>query len=91
MSDSTEDLLLQAAWSYHSAVQRRDGIEARLRRGEIDGDLLSRSLMAAETVMAARVALYRMLMSRGWTPPPAVAQDIVFDDNLLHEPADHLS
>ena len=82
---STEEQLHQALWSYHAAVQRREGVEARLRRGELDQDLYDRSLGAAEAVTAARVALYRVLMAQGWTPPDTVVADIAFDDALLRQ------
>jgi hypothetical protein len=91
MGHVLEDRLHAAVWAFHAAVQRRDGIEARLRRGELDADLKDRSLSASEAVVAARVALYKMLMSEGWTPPPWVAQDIAYDDTVLlqesYEPA----
>jgi hypothetical protein len=74
-----------AIWTLHAAVQRQDGIELRLRRGELDAELRDRSLTAAEAVVQARVALYRLLMSDGWVPPPAVAQDIEYDDTVLRE------
>jgi hypothetical protein len=88
MSQSIEDRLHNALWAFHAAVQRRDGVEARLRRGEIDADLYDRSLTAAEAVVQARVALYRLLVDEGWTPPPAVARDMTFDVSLLHQPSD---
>jgi hypothetical protein len=89
VSDTLQDRLHQAVWAFHAAVQLRDGVEARLRRGEIDEDLYYRSLTSAEAVVAARVALYRLLMEEGWTPPPSVVQDLVLDDTLLHERAEH--
>lgn len=87
MTTAREDRLHAAVWAFHSAVQRRDGIEARLRRGELDLDLQDRSLAASEAVVQARLALYRMLISEGWTPPPAVAQQIEYDDTVLRERA----
>ena len=90
MSRLSEDRLHAAVWAYHAALQRRDGIEARLRRGEDDSDLRDRSLSAAESVVEARVALFRLLMSDGWIPPPSLAQDVESDGVLLraasHEP-----
>lgn len=85
MTNEPEARLHDALWAFHAAVQRRDGIEARLRRGEIDADLHTRSLAAAEAVVEARVGLYRLLMSEGWVPPPSIAQDVSFDDALLLE------
>ncbi|MCW2601448.1 MAG: hypothetical protein JWM02_3277 [Frankiales bacterium] len=85
-----EDRLQAAVWAFHAAVQRRDGVESRLRRGEIDSDLYDRTLTAAEAVIQARIALYRLLISEGWTPPPEVARDIAYDDNMLHQLAEHL-
>ena len=85
MAAEWEDRLHAVLWSFHSAVQRRDGIELRLRRGELDGELQDRSLQAAEAVVAARVSLYRLLISAGWTPPPVVVQDIQYDDALLRQ------
>jgi hypothetical protein len=80
-----EERLHQAVWAYHAAVQRRDGVEARLRRGEIDADLYDRSLSAAEAVTEARITLYKLLIDEGWTPPVAVAQDLAHDTALLRE------
>ena len=87
MTLAREDRLHAAVWAFHAAVQRRDGIEARLRRGEQDLDLRDRSLAASEAVVEARVALYRMLIGDGWTPPAAVAQEIEYDDSVLRERA----
>ncbi len=88
MAHDAEDRLHQAVWAYHAAVQRRDGIEARVRRGEHSPDLDDRSLSAAEAVVESRIALYRMLIEDGWIPTPSVVQDIVFDDTLLHQQSD---
>lgn len=87
MSQAREDRLHAVVWAFHAAVQRRDGIESRLRRGEADMDLQDRSLAASEAVVEARIGLYRLLMSEGWIPPPAVAQDIEYDDEVLHQRA----
>ena len=89
MNESIEERLHSAIWTFHNAVQRRDGVENRLRRGEVDADLYHRTLSASEAVVQARIALYRLLMSEGWTPPPAVIRDLEFDDSILHEQADH--
>jgi hypothetical protein len=90
VTEGIEDRLHAAVWAFHAAVQRRDGVEARLRRGEIDADLYDRSLTAAEAVVQTRIALYRLLISEGWTAPTAVARDIDFDNSLLNEIAEHL-
>ena len=87
MGHVAEDRLHAAVWAFHAAVQRRDGIEARLRRGELDDDLKDRSLSASEAVVEARVALYKMLIGEGWTPPLWVAQDIAYDDSVLRQPS----
>lgn len=75
--------LLTCFWALHAAIIRRDGIEARLRAGQHDPDLLERSLPAAEAVIAARTGLYRHLISRGWTPPNTVVQDLSYDETVL--------
>ena len=72
MTTGREDRLHAVVWAFHTAVQRRDGIELRLRRGELDADLQDRSLSAAEAVVEARIALYRLLISEGWTPPATI-------------------
>lgn len=91
MTYSIEQRLTEALWTYHAAVQKRDGIEARIHRGDLDRLLLDRTLEAAERVVAARVALYRVLMDEGWQPPDVVAQDIAYDDEVLVLPADEPS
>lgn len=83
MSQGREERLHAVVWAFHAAVQRRDGIEARLRNGEHDHDLQDRSLVAAECVVEARLALYRLLMAEGWIPPPSVAHDLEADGSLL--------
>lgn len=85
-----ETRLHDAAQAFHTAVQRRDGVEARVRGGEHDPDLLDRSLLAAEAVVQARIELYRLLMEEGWIPPPTVAGDIELDREILQQPAEHL-
>jgi len=85
MDPSREERLHAVVWAFHAAVQRRDGIESRLRNGELDHDLQDRSLSAAESVVDARVALYRLLMAEGWIPPPAVALAIEYDDSVLRQ------
>ncbi|MGZ6827037.1 MAG: hypothetical protein ACXVGH_09615 [Mycobacteriales bacterium] len=76
MQSSTEERLHVAVWAFHAAVQRRDGVAARLRRGDDDPELLDRSVAAAESVDLARLALYRLLVSEGWTPPADVAAEL---------------
>ena len=88
MSHESEDRLHNAVWAFHTAVQRRDGVEARLRRGELDGELYDRSLRAAESVVQSRIALYRLLIAEGWTPPPTVVRDLAYDDSLLSQESD---
>lgn len=88
MPHDVEDRLHTAVWAFHAAVQRRDGVEARLRRGEMDADLYDRSLSASEAVVHARIALYRLLIAEGWTPPESVARDISYDDSLLRQESD---
>jgi hypothetical protein len=85
MAEGREDRLHAVVWAFHTAVQRRDGIELRLRRGELDADLQDRSLSAAEAVVEARIALYRLLISEGWTPPAAIVSDIEYDDAVLRQ------
>lgn len=75
--------LLTDFWALHAAIIRRDGIEARLRAGDHDPDLLERSLPAAEAVIAARTALYRRLIGQGWTPPNTVVRDLSYDEVVL--------
>ena len=83
-----EARLHQAVWAFHDALQRRDGVEARLRRGDIDLDLRDRNLRAADAVTAARLGLYRTLVSQGWSPPASVLRAIELDAALLCEPGD---
>lgn len=90
MTQDAETRLHAAVWAFHAAVQRRDGIEARLRRGELDGDLQDRSLSASESVVQARVALYRLLMTEGWVPPPSVAHDVELDEQMLRQASNEL-
>ena len=86
--DSGRDVeLLGSFWQLHAAVLRRDGLEARIRTGVLDADLLDRSLSAAEGVLASRTSLYRCLMDLGWTPPAGVVRDVALDEDLLAEHA----
>ena len=77
--------LLSAFWALHAATIRRDGLETRLPAGQLDEDTLERSLAAADAVLSARTALFRQLMTMGWTPPDAVVKDVEFDEILLGE------
>jgi hypothetical protein len=77
--------LLSAFWALHAATIRRDGLETRMRAGQLDEDTLERSLAAADAVLSARTALFRQLMSMGWTPPDAVVKDVEYDEILLGE------
>lgn len=88
-SGSTEDLLHDAVWRYHDAIQRRDGVEDRLRRGEVSTQLYDRSLAAAQAVVQARLQLYRVLAEQGWTPPQTVADHAALDGRLLQEADEH--
>ncbi len=36
-------------------------------------------------MLAARTALYRQLMSLGWTPPDEVIRDVEYDEIVLSE------
>lgn len=85
MSHPREERLHASVWAFHAAVQRRDGIEARIRSGQPDIDLRDRSLTAAEAVVEARNALYRTLIAEGWTPPPSIAAEMAFDEGLLRQ------
>jgi hypothetical protein len=85
MAHPAEERLHSALWAFHAAVQRRDGIENRVRQGDHGIDLQERSLTAAEAVVEARIDLYRLLMADGWIPPPSVAHDVEADGRLLHQ------
>ena len=78
--------LLSCFWALHAATIRRDGLETRMRAGQLDEDTLDRSLAAAESVLSARTALYRQLMSLGWAPPDTVVRDMEYDEIVLSEP-----
>jgi len=82
MAPSFQDDLHDRSQVLHAAIQRSEGIEAKIRRGELDEELLARSEAAAEAVVTARVALYRLLMDAGWSPPETVVRDVEFDDSL---------
>ena len=77
--------LLSCFWALHAATIRRDGLDTRMRAGQLDEDTLERSLAAAESVLQARTALYRHLMQLGWTPPDAVVRDMEYDEIVLSE------
>jgi hypothetical protein len=85
MEGHRDQELLEHFWVLHSAILRRDGLEERMRAGDSDAALLDRSLAAAEAVLQARAALYRHLMSSGWTPPDSVVKDLVYDEVVLSE------
>ena len=74
--------LLVAFDAHHAAVIRSDGIDARLRDRPAERELLERSAAAADEVIATRARLYRALVDLGWTPPPAVVQDLDHDDRV---------
>jgi hypothetical protein len=82
---SSEERLHAALWAFHAAVQRRDGIESRVRSGDHQHELQKRSLRAAEAVVKARLELYRVLMADGWVPPPSIAFDVEYDHALLSQ------
>lgn len=87
MHEDRDHELLSRFWALHAAVIRRDGLEERMRSGlPPDQELLDRSLAAAEAVLAARAALYRHLMSTGWTPPDVLVRDLTYDEIVLSEP-----
>lgn len=86
MGTSTEERLHVAAWAFHDAVQRRDGLQARLRRGELDPELQERCAAATESVALARLGLYRLLVSEGWAPPPVVVRELELAASLLEPP-----
>ena len=35
--------------------------------------------------MEARAAIYRHLIGKGWTPPPALVRDLAYDEIVLSE------
>ena len=90
MGKPEEEQLHEAIWAFHDALQRRDGIEQRLRDGAADGDLYERGLYASEAVVNARLALYRALITQGWTPPETVAAQVDLDAHLMTESSEHL-
>ena len=90
MGRTDEEELHQASWALHDALQRRDGIEQRLRDGDPDATLYDRGLAASEAVVHARLALYRVLIAQGWTPPASVTAQVDLDEHLLTEASEHL-
>lgn len=90
MVRTQEEQLHQAIWAYHDALQRRDGIEQRLRGGEVDAHLYDRGLAASEAVVHTRLALYRVLIDQGWTPPASVSAQVDLDEQLMSEASEHL-
>lgn len=85
MDNNQDGTLLGHFWVLHAAILKRDGLEERMRSGAADQELLDRSLSAAEGVLAARSALYRYLMSLGWTPPDTTVKDLAYDEVVLSE------
>ena len=90
MGQIDEGQLHAAIWALHEALQRRDGIEQRLRSGDVDADLYSRGLQASEAVVTARLELYRVLIEQGWTPPSTVTTQVNLDTLILAESGEHL-
>ena len=90
MGRTHEELLHQTIWALHDALQRRDGIEQRLRDGDVDAQLYDRGLAASEAVVHARLALYRVLIAQGWTPPQGLAAQVDLDEHLMTEASEHL-
>jgi transketolase N-terminal domain/subunit len=41
-------------------------------------------------VVHARLALYRVLITQGWTPPESVATQVDLDAHLMTEASEHL-
>jgi hypothetical protein len=91
MGKADEDQLHAAIWKLHDALQRRDGIEGRLRAGDHDGKLYERGLAASESVVHARLDLYRLLVAQGWTPPQHLVEQSDLDAYLMTEPSEHLA
>jgi len=85
VSNDRDNALLSHFWCLHAAVIKRDGLEQRLRFGEQDEELFDRSLSAAQDVLAARSALYRYLICRGWTPPDETVKDLEYDEFVLSQ------
>jgi len=90
MGNTHEERLHEASWALHDALQRRDGIEQRLRDGDPDPGLYDRGLAASEAVVHARLALYRVLITQGWTPPAGLMAQVDLDEQLMAEPSEHL-
>ena len=91
MGKSEEEQLHATIWKLHDALQRRDGIEGRLRAGDTDGKLYDRGLAASEAVVHARLDLYLLLVSQGWTPPAHLAEQVDLDAHLMTEPSEHIA
>ena len=89
MSDETQ--LHEVIWYFHDTLQRRDGIEDRLRQGESSRELDDRALRASEAVVNARLALFRMLVHQGWLPPAHIVRQLSLDTQLLQETSDPLT
>jgi hypothetical protein len=89
-STTVEEQLHHAVWQFHDAIQRREGLEERVRRGDPDPALYERGLAAAQSVVQARLRLYRVLIEQGWKPPKSLTERVAADLALLHEEDDHL-
>ena len=89
-STTVEEQLHDAVWQFHDAIQRREGVEERVRRGDNDPALYDRGLAAAQAVVQARLRLYRVLIEQGWKPPKALTEQVAADLVLLGEEDDHL-
>jgi len=85
MGNDRDAELLSHFWALHAAIIKRDGLEQRMRSGVPDQELFDRSLSAAEGVLATRSALYRYLISRGWTAPDTTVKDLEYDEVVLSE------
>jgi hypothetical protein len=90
MTKTQEQQLHEVIWAFHDALQRRDGIEQRLRDGDVDSELYDRGLTASEAVVHSRLALYRVLVTQGWTPPNTIAAQVDLDAHLMTEASEHL-
>jgi hypothetical protein len=88
MYPTQTDPLLPKMAAYHAAVVRDEGLQLLLRESPDDGDLLRRSLAAAEAVIAARATFRRALIELGWTPPVEIVEDLEHDTILLDTPAE---
>ena len=86
MYPNWDDPLLPLMTAYHAAVIRSDGLQEKLKTSLGDEDLLDRSLVAAEQVLATRADFYRGLIELGWTAPPVVVDNLATDLEVLQLP-----